>query len=58
MTETDKEKIKEALGILEKNIEYYEGTEKEFFATKQYSQASYFGTMARHLKEIKEILEK
>ena len=54
----DKEKIEEAVRILEKNIEYYLGTEKKFFATKQYSQASYFGNMKELLEEIKEILEK
>ena len=41
-----------------RHIEYYNGTQKKFFATKQYSQAAYFGNMKELLEEIKETLEK
>ena len=38
--------------------EYYSGTEKKFFATKQYAEASRFKHMKELLEEIKKILEK
>ena len=58
MTQTDKEKIKEVLGILEKKIKDYEYDWKEFRGTKQWAEASRFRHMKELLEEIKEILEK
>ena len=54
----DKEKIEEVLGILEIKIKHYESDHKEFFATKQYAEASRFKHMKELLEEIKKILEK
>ena len=50
MTQTDEEKIKEVLGILEKKIKDYEYDWKEFRGTKQWAEASRF----RHMKELLE----
>ena len=58
MTITDKEKIEEVLGILEKKIKDYEYDWKEFRGTKQQAEASRFRHMKELLEEIKEILEK
>ena len=53
----DKGKIKEVLGILEIKIKDYEYDHKEFFATKQYAEASRFRHKKELLEEIKKILE-
>ena len=58
MTLTDKEKIKEVLGILEIKIKDYEDEHKEFFDSMQYAEASRFKHMKELLEEIKKILEK
>ena len=57
LVKSNNKKIKEVLGILEKKIKFYEYEQKEFFATKQYDEASYFGHMKELLEEIKEKLE-
>ena len=53
MTLTDKEKIKEVLGILEIKIKDYEDEHKEFFDSMQYAEASRFKHMKELLEEIK-----
>ena len=50
MTLTDKEKIKEVLGILEIKIKDYEDEHKEFFDSMHYAEASRFKHMKSHLK--------
>ena len=56
MTLTDKEKIKEVLGILEIKIKDYEDEHKEFFDSMQYAEASRFKHMKELLEEIKKTL--
>ena len=58
MTRTDKEKIEEALGILEKKIKDYEYDWKEFKENREFTMAARFRHMKELLEEIKEILEK
>ena len=58
MTRTDKEKIEEALGILEKKIKDYEYDWKEFKENREFTMAARFRHMKNLLEEIKEILEK
>ena len=54
----DKEKIEEALGILEKKIKDYEYDWKEFKENREFTMAARFRHMKNLLEEIKEILEK
>ena len=55
---SDKEKIKEVLGILEKKIKDYEYYLKEFKENREFTMATRFRHMKNLLEEIKEILEK
>ena len=58
MTQTDKEKIEEVLGILEKKIKDYEYDWKEFKENREFTMAARFRHMKNLLEEIKEVLEK
>ena len=55
---SDKEKIEEVLGILEKKIKDYEYDWKEFKENREFTMAARFRHMKNLLEEIKEVLEK